>query len=428
MKTILQLAQLLVLLLCIPTIPSTAQRPTYQKEAELIFTAFRDKNYTLLQPLLDEQVRIGTLPKGRNDVVVPQVLNQLPEPASFRITAIREDSGGTRVYTEYTYSSGSTRPQSFLFNQNGKITDMDVLQGTRSLTAGSTRPDNKRLPVRLNIPFTVQNGIIFVKATLNGREENFIFDSGCPSLLLNADFLQPSDLVGSGAVATGVGGSQTMQVYHIDSFSWNGIHIQDEHIITLSLKHLEKATGMRFAGLIGYALFKEYEITYDYPNRRLLLNLTDTAGNLIDPGATFNSASGKITTLPFELEKHIPVFPVQIGTGTYRVGLDCGASGNLLYQKYYKKMVAERHIKKAKTTALKGAGTTSSDILSAIVTSTRAGTLTLLPMRFAFDNTNLDQLNSGYGLRIDGLVGYELLRQQVTTVNYKKKQIRFYTP
>lgn len=117
---------LLVFLLFSCTI--LAQEVTYKKELDLIYQSFKTKNYDLIKPLLTPMTTIGTaLPAGMCDSVIPQILNQLPEPVSYTISEITEKNGGTHIRTEYVYKEAPNRIQSFFFNKDGKILDFDVI-------------------------------------------------------------------------------------------------------------------------------------------------------------------------------------------------------------------------------------------------------------------------------------------------------------
>ena len=394
-----------------------AQTNKHQRELDIIFQALKSKDYKPLAPLLAPNVKIGDLPQGMNDLVVPQVLAQLPSPVSYIVTGVAAESGGERVSTRYTYAGGATRPQSFLFDGQGKITDFDVLAGAGTATAQMPMPAD--VPERIEIPFELASNIIVVKATLNGREEDFLFDSGAPTLILNAANLDAAQVSSSGVMAQGVGGNAALGSYHAASFDWAGIRLGSFDAITMQLGHLEEATGRRIGGLIGYNLFKDYEVTFDYRRKVLTLVHTDAGGN-VPAGA----AAGRYTTVPFMLAAHIPVFAVSIGKKAYQMGLDCGAGSNLIYAKYIPDL--RKSMGKVAMADLAGAGSAGAMGQYAQVKQTNVGNVAYHDLSYVFEDATLTQLNEGYGLGIDGLLGYEFLSKRKTSINFRKGEMRIY--
>jgi predicted aspartyl protease len=68
-------------------------------------------------------------------------------------------------------------------------------------------------------------------------------------------------------------------------------------------------------GLLGFALFRDYLLTLDYPNRQLAL----TSGDLYPDGGR--------TVLPFRMNGGIPVVTLAIGATPVEAQLDTGGSG-----------------------------------------------------------------------------------------------------
>lgn len=402
---------------------SFASSENYQKELDAIFKAFQEKDYELLKPLLDDKVRIGDLPQGFNDMVLPQVLNQLPKPVSYKITDEAKEENGYRVHTEYTYESGLVRPQSFLFDSNKKIIDFDVLAGAKTMTAQAPQVQGDQARDYFEVPFKVKKGIILVKAKVDGKSKTFIFDSGAPTLILNSDALDASKVTNTGAAAMGVGGMASLGAAPIQSFQWSNVQLNDFDAITMSMKHLEKAVKHKVAGIIGYTLFSEYRITYNYAKKVLIFEKTDENGEVKnDKWANVKPEA----VMPFRQIQHIPIFEIDINDATYQVGLDCGAAGNLLAAKHFDAVSANGNIKKTKEGPMHGAGKEKVQIKAAKVKHTNIDGILYPNMTYAFEDATLDQLNTGYQMNLDGLLGYPFLKQYITVVNYKKKEIRTY--
>ncbi len=206
---------LLWLLFATTSISAFAQGEAYKTQLDIIFKSFQSKDYSLLKPLIDAHVKIGTLPQGLNDAVIPQVLNQLPIPDSYKITGTAKEGANTRVNTEYHYTAGNTRNQNFVFDAQNKILEMDILGDAQVSSTVVAPVSATALPDRFEAPFEVHKHLIFMKANLNDKEETFVMDCGAPLLVLNRKYFT-SDTVANG-IAEGVGGSVEMGQTHIQS-------------------------------------------------------------------------------------------------------------------------------------------------------------------------------------------------------------------
>jgi predicted aspartyl protease len=385
----------------------------YKLALETLFNAFKERNYDLLKPLLDPNTKIADFPKGMNDRIIPQIMAQLPTPFSYSVIGKVEEKDGLRIKVFYSTINGAME-KSFLFNNQGKIIDFDVLEGAsvmkKQFSQLTSRPD------RVEIPFQIHNGIIYVNVLLNGKEEKFILDSGAPSLILNSDLKivknMPEASSKKSIVAKGVGGAiKNINEVHINVFNWNGIEIKDAKVLTMPLSHVGKYP---FTGLIGYDVFKDYKLTFDYKKRIITATLNKEAEEY-----------GKLlATIPFEMEHHLPVFRIDINGKTYKMGLDTGASANLLYEKYTEEI--KNFIKSDNKALILGAAN-GVNARQGKIKTLKIGDLEYKDMSFAFENNTLDQINDGYKADIDGLLGYEFLRQHVTTVDFISKEIRIYS-
>jgi hypothetical protein len=293
--------------------------------------------------------------------------------------------------------------------------------GATTLCVSATPTGTTILPHRFEAAFELYSKVIFMKAKLNDIEEWFILDSGAPTLVLNADNKAVKKIRQSSIVATGVGGNIKTGKTQVTSFDWNGIKVNEFDAITMSLNHLEKQTKHSFAGLIGYTLFKDYELTFDYKRRIITFIKVDDHGNLMDAPAT---TSTPLATIPFEMKIHIPVFSMTVAGKAYKMGLDCGAGNNLLYKKFVPDL--ENDISEYKSAEITGAGKKSAAAGGGYIKTAYIGAVSYPDMAFFFEDGTLNQLNTGYNLGIDGLLGYEFLNQHTTSVNFKKGELHIY--
>ncbi len=399
-----------------------AQQSPCATKAEILCNGFKNADYSMIKPLLDSKVKIGDLPTGMNDAVVPQILAQMPKPDSYKIAGEEQEGNSTRIQAVFVIS-GEEQKRSFVFNKDCVVTELDILGNAKVKAMEmpvSQGPEN--MPAKMTVPFTLKHKEIFVKAKLNGTEGDFLLDSGAPLLILNSAHLPKGAGKQMGAIAAGVGGAAgDMSMVHMDSLNWYGLEIKNSDALANDFSHLEKQLKHKFLGLIGYEVFKDYEITFDYAHQVITLVKTDDNGNC--PGNMQPNGTA-ICTAPFEQIMHIPVISVNISGKDYRMGIDCGAAGNLFYEKYIPTL--EGNYKAKKKEKLAGAGKKVTKVPTGIIMMSSIGKTEFKNMRTAFSDNELSELNNGYGLKLDGLLGYPFLKQYKTSINYKKKEMRFY--
>ncbi len=394
-----------------------SQLTSLHTSIEQVKQALKKRDYSLLQPLLAADVKIGDFPRGKNDLVVPQILQQLPAIDSILITSLTKQGNDTLVLLDFIRNNKHSDNQ-LVFNQQGKITELGILGGVRAL---SSKQVNRKtiLPEEVILPFRVSKGIIVVDAEINGIKGKFLFDSGAPDLILNSK----DNLTQTANKLKGVNGEiKNSGSTKIDSFCLSGIKIMGGDIYTMDLSHLEKKLGLKFLGIIGYEVYKEYELRFNYFKKELHLLKTDSAGTCIRTVAIPERLVGSSN---FKLIQHIPVVESRIGNTTYKMGIDCGAAGNLLDEKYLETLIP--YCKRVKNGALIGAENKSNKVKVAKIKRSIIGGANFKNTRTTFSNSSLDQFNQGFGLGIDGLIGYPTLKQYISCINYKQKKISFYS-
>jgi hypothetical protein len=123
---------LLVVLVILFSQWTTAQKDSYKKEADIVFQSFKTKKYELLRPLLDPNVKIAEgIPQGLNDLVLPQIIKQLPAPLSYKIIKTEKKGATTKITAQYKYKD-STVAHYFVFNEKGKITDLNIFSDAKA--------------------------------------------------------------------------------------------------------------------------------------------------------------------------------------------------------------------------------------------------------------------------------------------------------
>lgn len=277
-------------------------------------------------------------------------------------------------------------------------------------------PSKTNTRERIEIPFEVHNGLIFVQASLNGKKGTFILDSGAPYLILNSDAENITYNSSYKSEACGVGGKvKKSGSAHIKSFDWNGITLSEGNVLSVSMSHLSNKKNI--LGLIGYCVFNDYTLTFDYKRHKVTAVLNTSL-------AKEKELNDKpFTTIPFEMYMHFPVFSMEINGKIYNMALDSGAASNVLYEKYVPEL--KDFITSYRKGNLTGIGG-KTKAKKGHIKKLEVGSISYKRLSFIFENDMLNGLNKKSTLKIDGLLGYGFLKQYITTVDFKAKEIRIY--
>ncbi len=266
--------------------------------------------------------------------------------------------------------------------------------------------DNAKLT---RVPFRLEEKMIVVEARINGEVRDFYLDTGAPSLVLNTDYSSGRKTEGMDGIE---GDLQTDRSIHVD-FSWTPrIALSGETTV------VEMAAGEdkpKIAGLIGYEVLKEFDVLLDYGNRELIL------ADPLHSRQAFGTDENRITVVPFKMHRHLPVVKGSIGEVPFRLGLDSGADTNLLSQNC--ESVLDGVLEDPGYELLRGAGDRQEWVRNGRIGSVRIG-----PKEFSDLSAvvgSVVHLNRHAEVRIDGIVGYEVLSRQKTMIRYPAKEIWF---
>jgi len=263
----------------------------------------------------------------------------------------------------------------------------------------------------VSIPFKRTAGLIFVKAKINGKRENFILDTGAPSLILNSAHFEEGE---EAETLKGVSGHISTSIVEVKKFDWEGIAAEDFEVTSMDLSHLETATGRAFAGLIGYDLVKDYELLIDYDKSELLL--------FKEGKSDYHEKIEPADEISFEYMGHIPSLSCKIGKEEFMLGLDTGAANNLVNQHSYSK-IEESQISIHGSEELRGANKGVSEVVSFSVADFNISKQAYGDMSFV--KADISHLQ-GDDEHIDGLIGYPVLSQQKTSINFSKQKMYFW--
>jgi predicted aspartyl protease len=255
------------------------------------------------------------------------------------------------------------------------------------------------------------NPLILVPANVNDRGPyEFILDTGAGTSLLSPRLAERLGIAASGSrQGIGAAGKVSVSLATADSLAMGGARRAPMPIaITAEVDRISAAVGQPIDGGLGYDFLKAFRVTIDYRKRlvRLVQGAYETAG----------SASLLRTEVAFKLAgpvKPLVLVPAFVnGQGPHTFVVDTGASATVISPR----LADALRIASTVPETMTGAG----GVMQATVgraTSHAGGGAGLEDLSVVIADF-LDDLGRAVGTTLDGIVGYNFLRNFRVTLDY----------
>ena len=274
------------------------------------------------------------------------------------------------------------------------------------------------LPAATTVAFTLAKNLIVVEAEINGIFGNYLVDTGAQATVLNRSHFGPDaiETVAMGhAPASGVGGTiDDVQGAVNLKLNWGPIQIGGLRGLVMDLAHLEKSIGVPIAGVIGFDVLERFQIQFNYAARELTLYSLDDDFQPLVP-----SDLGEPTQIiAFEMVAHIPVIPVRIAGYEMRMGLDSGAGGAMLFERWQTTLAGQYEF--IERTEMRGGdkNVQMGDVVR--IDNMQVQDIDYVDLTFRFNDIATP---SGDSLPMDGLLGYEFLKTWPTAINFRTREL-----
>lgn len=405
----------------ISTMAFAQDRAVCEKIVGVVFEGIGKQNMALIKPLLTEKFEISGQTAPVAEKVLEMLVGNLGGIKSFTLTEVRADTTGLRLSYEVEYEKKGKKQAYFEFNEKNKIRRMELLKievktAKTDLEKIQYNPDNV-----IEVPFTRMGKLIIVKVSINGVEKDFILDSGSGFTIINSKYIDE-------ITTTGVKRNKTVlssaKGVHNESLSgtnvvkatidFYGIRVNEQDILSYDISHLE-LDGRPIYGLIGHDLLRKYDVLYDYD--RGVVTLINP--EYFEAYRKEKLSEHLIETVPLEWRGHIPIVSIKIDRNYRKMGIDCGATANLLDVALLPRM--PRYLNKIQTSELRGASTSKKNVTHALLKEFYVGKTLYKNTETVF--SDIAHLNKDEEVKLDGLLGYEFLSKRPTLLSYQRKEL-----
>jgi Aspartyl protease len=381
----------------------------------IAYNAMKTKDISVLKPYLSNDFKIAGQTGKTAEIVLNQMIKKI-NVIDFKKIMQKE---GDVIILEYetNFESIGTKKSVFTFNKNNQLQEIEWLKVEIKTMSGTAKIEQNKADYFV-VPFKMVGNLIAVTAKVNDTLRNFILDTGSPKLLLNSKNFNSSKKVNTQSLSNmqGVGNTiNNIDINKIKNFEFYGILMNNQDVLTIDLKHLEKELNTEIYGLIGYDIIKNYDILFDYSKKEIVFIKPDFSSTFLNN----NYPTKKQQTFAIQMKKHLPTIEITIQTKKYLVAIDCGAETNLLDISKFN--AVKKSCLNVTNDVLLGADETEKKIKKATLKEFQLGNNKYKNTITSF--SDISHLNAGYEIQIDGLIGYEFLSKQPALLSFNSLKV-----
>jgi len=267
-------------------------------------------------------------------------------------------------------------------------------------------------PSSSKIKFRLAGGaqpLILLPVHVNDRGPfDFILDTGAGTSLLSSDLAKQLVVKVLGSKeGQSAGGKVSVSLAKVDSLAVGKTKLHDVDVGIVDLAQIGKTIGARIDGDLGYNFLKHF---------RVAINYRDCEIRFDDPKRVESFARGAQTEVPIRLANPAkPLILVDVhanGRGPFQFAIDTGTSTTAITPELAKQLGVE--------TSPVGAGTTGGapvDFHAGSLQSFQLGGAKIDNMAVVVADF-FTMLNAAIGTKLDGIVGYNFLRDYKVVIDY----------
>lgn len=268
----------------------------------------------------------------------------------------------------------------------------------------------------ITIPLRRVGRLFLIEARVDDQIGNLIFDTGAMGLVLNKTYFR-NHLVIDDHNSNGINGAiSSVSNITIENVDISELKYKNIKADLIDLGHIENRRGVKVLGLFGFSMIKGFEILIDINHNQLKLFKIDKKGDRL------NNTNNKFRAdliQPIETSNNVLFLKATIGGKRLTFCLDTGSETNVISSRSSNQVLNTINI--TRRSSLQGSGSKKSDVLYGNMSNFILGNQSFTEMETII--TSLDALCDAYGVKIDGVLGYNFLSKGVICINLGKKQL-----
>ena len=291
---------------------------------------------------------------------------------------------------------------------------MVALEKTSAMTAATLSPSSAKVKFRL--AGGVQPLILLpVEANGEGPFE-FILDTGAGTSLLSSELGEKLGVKILGSKeGQSAGGAVSVSLAKLSSLAVASAKLDNVEVGVVDLSHIGKTVGAKIDGDLGYNFLKHFRITLDYRRSEIRFDDPKPAGR-----------SMAVTQVAMRLASPAkPLILVDVyanGRGPFQFAIDTGTSTTAITPELAKQLgVANSPIGPATT------GGAQVDVTAGVLQSFQLGGARIDNLAVIVADF-FAMLSNAIGAKLDGIVGYNFLRNYKVALDYPNETLSLFHP
>lgn len=269
----------------------------------------------------------------------------------------------------------------------------------------------------IELPIKKAGNLLLIEARIDGVLGYFILDTGAPYLVLNQTYFRNFKLESGQEISDVNGLAGAQQVTTVEKLEIRDLYYEDVMADVFDLSAIENKRGVKILGLLGVNLWLQLELEFDVNRSQLtVFNLSRKGERLATVPA--GEASLILGEFDYLMRNNVLLLKSKIKDETLMLCFDTGSETVVLNNRLGEKVYANVEITNRKP--LIAAGGQGLEVLYGNLSNLNVG----CPIKQSkVIIANLAAIGKSYGIDIDGIIGYDLLKQGKLSVNFKKKVI-----
>ena len=273
-------------------------------------------------------------------------------------------------------------------------------------------------PRNAKIKFRLAGGaqpLILLPTRVNGAGPfDFILDTGAGTSLLSTELAQQLNIKVLGTKeGQSAGGKVSVSLAKVESLALGQAKIEEVEVGIVDLGHIGKTIGTKIDGDVGYNFLKHFRVTIDYQTGEIRFD---------DPKRTENFGKPSKAEIPMRLASPAkPLVLVDVyanGRGPFQFAIDTGTSTTAISPEAAQQLGIASSPIGPLTTGGSQVNVTAGNLKSFQVGGARIDDLVVVVADF------FAMLSQAVGAKLDGIVGYNFLRNFRVVMDYPSEKFR----